>query len=296
MDQYLQLPAVSNSWLTTLKKAPAKLRAQLDGLVVERDSEALLLGKAVHTILLEPDTFASRFMLAGPCTAVLGGGPRKGQQCGNPGKYNGPEEGWRCGQHKPTTWAHGVAVLNPDQWAICQGIRDNALAKGSQYFNKRAFAALKVKGAEVELTGRWDDPATGEPAKLRGDSVADLSATCTDIKTCDDASPIVFPKKVYDFGYYRQQSHYGMGFDVLQRPMRHHLLIACEKVPPYLVAVYRVVDEVIKLGREEVRQLIDIYHECVVSGHWPGYPAKVMDIGLPAWGERQLRDAIQMER
>lgn len=297
VEQYLALRAVSNSWLGVFKQAPARLWALLNhpDKAERPDTAATRLGAAIHTAILEPDSFTAQYLKAGDCTAEIQSGVRQGQACGAPGKMYGPEEGWRCGKHKPLTWDSAKTVLSPDDWDTCMGLRDNALSKKAQFHNPRARKLLLMPGHEVELTGVWDDPETGEPCKLRGDHVADRVATCTDVKSTLDASPLGFPRTFYDRRYYAQQGHYGMGFNALGRPMQHHYIIAAEKHFPYLIAVYRIVDEVITLSQQEVRQLLDLYHQCVESGVWPGYPAQTMDLSLPYWGERQLRAALNLE-
>jgi len=297
MDAYLALPHISNSMLGTFKQAPARLWAarHMPHKVERPETPATILGTAIHLAILEPDSFAASYVRAKPCNAEMKSGKRKGEQCGADGKYSSAEEGWRCGKHKPPTWGTSI-VLSPKEWDCCMGLRDNALSKKAQFGNPMARKLLRTRDGEVEVTGVWNDGPTGEAAKLRGDHVTDRHAVNTDIKSCLDASPLEFPRTFYSRRYYAQQAHYSMGFAELQRPMDHHYMIAAEKPYPYLIAVYRVVDDVMDLGRKEVRQLLDLYHECMESDHWPGYPTKLLDIALPYWGEKQLRAAIQLER
>jgi exodeoxyribonuclease VIII len=297
MDHYLRIPAVANSWLGRFQVAPAKLYAALTEptKAAKPETAATILGTAIHTAILEPDLFKTTYLRAANCTAVLASGNRKGMPCGNAGKYFGSEEGWRCGQHKPLQYQSGKIALSESEWECCIGLRDNCLSRKAQFHNPQARKLLTLKDSDVELTGLWKDPITGEPAKLRADHLADSAGASTDVKSTLDASPMAFYKTVYDRRYYAQQSHYSMGYDELRRPMRHYYLVAAEKEYPYLVAVYRIIDTVIDLGRKEVRQLLDLYHRCMETGEWPGYPAKIMDIGLPTWGERQLRSAVTLE-
>lgn len=295
-ERYLAIRAISNSGLGLLKLAPAKLWALMNHpeQAAKPETDSTFLGDAIHAAVLEPDLFKKKYVQAGTCTAELRSGDRKGQPCGAPGKFHGPAEGWRCGKHKPQTWSPGLA-LDAEEWACCMGIRDNVHSKAAQFHNPRARKLLGMADSDVELTGLWLDPITGERAKLRADHLSDKVATSTDIKSTLDASPIGFPSTFFSRRYYAQQAHYGMGYDELKRPMRHHYIIATEKSFPYLVAVYRIVDDVMRLGRAEIRQLLDLYHKCNQAGEWPGYPLITMDIGLPTWGEKQLRAALQME-
>ena len=47
-------------------------------------------------------------------------------------------------------------------------------------------------------------------------------------------------------------------------------------------------DDVLDAARRENRRLMDTYAECKRTGVWPGYPAGINLINLPAWAQRQL--------
>ncbi|MDE2097125.1 MAG: PD-(D/E)XK nuclease-like domain-containing protein [Patescibacteria group bacterium] len=53
-----------------------------------------------------------------------------------------------------------------------------------------------------------------------------------------------------------------------------------EKEPPYLLAFYRIEDELIARADEQVRKALKIWRKCLASNHWPGYPVEGFDLGL----------------
>jgi len=294
MEHYLGMPAASNSRLGQVAIAPAKLKEEMDNPQAAKDWGNL--GTAIHSVVLEPDDFAARYVRAGRCSGELKSGANKGKQCTHDGKLF-TTEGWRCGTHgKGLEEMPNKTALTGGEWRTCMGIRDNCLAVDSQHFQPKAHAILAAADLQAELTGRWDDPVTGQPAKLRGDGVSDYLGTVADIKSTRDASPDVFTKTIFALGYYRGAGFYHDGFDVLGRPMKHHIYIAVEKEPPYLVAVYRLLDDVVQEGLREARELMQIYDRCVREDHWPGYPQRIIDIGLPAWAWKQLAGAQAMQR
>ncbi len=296
MEAYLGMPAVSSSKLGRLAIAPAKLKSEMDR-GPKPSTDAQVWGHAIHAAILEPDSFEVDYVAAERCTGVLKSGARKGEQCKNDGVKLTPQ-GWLCGQHGHGQEADtGKVVLSPAALRCCLGLRDNCLSETAQYAQPQARALLTVPGSEVELTGAWMDPETGQPGKLRGDHVADLTATCTDIKsTVTEASTDVFSKSIWNFGYYRQQGWYSGGFEELARPMEDHVILACEKEPPYLVACFRLLDEVVEAGRDEAQRLLRVYAQCMETGVWPGYAPHIIDIGLPPWAQRSLAAAETLER
>ena len=297
METYLGMPAVNSSKLGRLAIAPAKLKAQMDA-GPKPSTDAQVWGHAIHAAILEPDSFETDYVAAERCVAKLKSGERKGEQCKHDGIKLTPD-GWLCGQHGKGVES-GVTdkvVLSPAALRCCKGLRDNCLSKTAQYAQPQARALLTVPGSEVELTGAWVDEETGVPSKLRGDHVADLTATCTDIKsTVVEASQDEFSKVIWNRAYYRQQGWYNGGFDQLGRPMEDHVILACEKEPPYLVAVFRLLDDVVQAGRKEAQRLLRVYKECTETGVWPGYAPHIIDIGLPPWAQRSLEAAKTLER
>ena len=300
MESYLGMPAASSSALGRLAIAPAKLKEMMDK-GPKPSTNAQVWGNAIHAAILEPDNFERDYVVAGRCEATVASGQRKGQQCKNDGTIlaSDGDGSWWCGVHGKGIEAEDTSkvVLSGHAFRCCVGLRDNCLSKGAQYSQPKARALLTVPGGQVELTGAWSDSETGQACKLRGDHVSDLTATCSDIKsTIKEATEDEFSKVIFNHGYYRQQGFYNGGFAQLGRHMEDHVIIACEKEPPYLVAVFRLLDDVVQAGRKEAQRLLRVYSECMETGVWPGYADRVIDIGLPPWAKRRLDAAETLER
>lgn len=61
-----------------------------------------------------------------------------------------------------------------------------------------------------------------------------------------------------------------------------------EKDAPYASAFYYADDAMIELGRRENRRLLRTYADCLAADKWPGYPQKLLPLGLPRWAEVAL--------
>lgn len=137
-------------------------------------------------------------------------------------------------------------------------------------------------GGTPEQTLIWHDEATGvwRRAMLdwrRGRVIADY-------KTADSASPASFARSAANYGYHQQDAWYRDGVAALgldEEPA--FVFVVQEKDPPYLVAVYDLDDEALRIGRERNRRALERYRDCSESGLWPGYSADIETIALPRW-------------
>jgi hypothetical protein len=260
---YHALPQLSASRLRDLAKSPAHLRHSLNNPLEQTD--AMKIGEAVHCAVLEPDTFDMRFALA-------------------------PQVDRRTTVGK-AAWAQflafneGKTALKPAEWEVCQSV-----AKAVAAHEK---ASILVDAAEsVEMSILWQH-ATGVECKSRIDAYCPGINTIFDLKTTTDASPHSFSKSIFDWGYHRQGAFYIDACRAVGVEVSHYAIIAVEKEAPYALAVYRLLDESIELGRRENESLIKLYKDCVDADFWPGYPTEIQDIGLPTWAANRITEELR---
>jgi hypothetical protein len=132
----------------------------------------------------------------------------------------------------------------------------------------------------------WRDEETGVMRRAMLD--CRRGRVVVDYKTSTCAAPDAFAKSVAAYGYHQQDAYYRDGVTALgldDDPA--FLFVVQEKDPPYLVAVYDLDDEALRIGRERNRLALQRYRDCVESGLWPGYSADIETIALPRWAERQ---------
>lgn len=275
MAEYHGWKAASNSRLQRIRKSPAHLRAYLEG--GDPDTEAKVIGRAIHSAILEPDDFTKRYVM----------------------KPEGLDRRTKEGKAKwaDLVLAHGPeAILEAEQYATCVGIRD------SVHRHEKARGLLYSPERRVELSLVWDhevaDPRFPENGsalrcKARPDvfSPALAGGAIVDVKSCVDASEDAFARSVHKYGYHMQAAHYTDGAHANGLPAEHWTFIAVEKEPPYAVAVYRLMEAAIDAAGEQLAPLLRRYKECVDSGFWPAYQNDgrddIQDLTLPdyAWGQ-----------
>lgn len=282
--------AASHSRLSQLRRTPAHLRAYLEGEL--KETPALLLGRAIHTAVLEPDDFAGRYTLGEQCAAIVGTGERKGKRCSNDGLLLHKRIGWVCGVHgkdESAVSAPPGTVITVDQHQTCVGVRDSI-------YRHAAARGLVTGSGQAELSITWKDASSGADVKARLDRYSpDLpGGAIVDLKTCEDASEDAFMRSIFKFGYYRQGPLYLDGAHARRLPIRHFVFIAVEKRPPYAVATYRLLDSVLKVGREHYQPLLVRWAELQQTPReqWPGYPHGVRDIGLPDYAFKLIDEEI----
>jgi len=110
-----------------------------------------------------------------------------------------------------------------------------------------------------------------------------------DIKSCVSAHPVKFSKDAYQLGYHIQVA---MGLDITSAVMNTSidtfLFLALEKTPPYLGALYDAVN-FIDYGRSIYRKRLLSIYRYAKKNFWPGY-----SIYSPMEGDEEINKPIPL--
>lgn len=269
-------PSISRSGLWEIEtRSPAHYWAHSylnPNRVQDEDTDALRIGAAVHTLILEPDEWHERYLVR---TESLDGRTKEGKA-------------W-----KAEAETSGRKIVGYADWCMVRGV---TAAVKEHPLARRAFEA---SAPEVTLTLK--DSETGVWLKARPDALprdARRLPFSVQLKTTQDASPAAFAKSVWGYGYHLGAA---MEIDMLAMLGWHDnpgaLLIAVEKEPPYAVSLLRLSDEAVAWGRHQYRRALRRFADCLAAGKWPAYADTVTEIGLPEWAarglERQLAAAAE---
>lgn len=110
-----------------------------------------------------------------------------------------------------------------------------------------------------------------------------------DLKTTTDASPESLAKTIAAYGYDMQAAHYLAVWKAATGEDRKFRIIFVEKDAPYGVSVAELYrkpgDEADWFDHADlnIQNAIRTWGECIQSGKWPCYPARVAVIGAPGW-------------
>jgi hypothetical protein len=252
--QYHSLRAASSSRLKAILRSPAHLKhMDENGLT----ADALALGEAVHTAVLEPHRFKDDYGVA----------PRVDKRT-KEGKA-----AWQMFVDANPT----ATIINEDDWLQITG-----MARAIQL---HPSAMDLVNGrTETEVSLFWNELGMRCKARLDG---YNLDSRCLiDIKTTQDASRDGFSKSIANFGYHIQAAWYidaarAAGFDV-----EGMVFVAVEKTAPYGVGVYLIDDASVDEGRRQLARALPLLANCEATNTWPSYDDSVQTISLPRWAVR----------
>lgn len=114
-----------------------------------------------------------------------------------------------------------------------------------------------------------------------------------DLKTTTSVAPQAIAKTIADHRYFQQDPWYRDGVRSLGVEDPGFLFCFVEKTPPHLVAVIQLDPDDVDQGARDNRTAMQMWADCVESGHWPTYypePTDIPTISLPRWAARRFEE------
>lgn len=251
-DAYAGMSAVNWSTLKHMLRSPLAYKYALES-TERRDTPAMALGRAVHALVFDPETFSDDF-------CIWEGGTRRGKE-------------WQSfvDDHE------GATILKEDEADLA------AIIAAAVRTHPMTQPYLKVAGL-FEQPLRWTDPDTGLPCKGRPDWIVPDLAALIDLKTCGSIDGRAFGNDAYKYGYHMQLAHYAAGVELALgwRPQQV-LIVAVEKTAPHDVGVFEIDGETMALADIAVHELLRQVKACSDGNTWPGRYAEKQALQLPAW-------------
>jgi hypothetical protein len=247
--EYHSAAGISKSGLDLIARSPAHYRFGAP----REPSRAMEIGTAIHTAILEPDRFASEYML-----------------------LKGVEDR-RSAVYKDAVKTHGSerTLTGPESDRV-------AAMQESVYANPHAAGFLRDPACQRELSVFTTDPETGVGVKARFDAM--LTGRSLDLKKTQDARPDMFAKSVANYRYHVQAAFYS---DVWKwetgEELRAFGFLAIEDEAPNATAIYVLDDDALEYGRRLYRRDLHLYAKCLDAGEWPALETKPQVLTLPAW-------------
>lgn len=252
--EYRAIDAVNASLLWTLKtRSPAHAKWEKEH--PSPDTPALILGRAIHSKLLEPTTWDKYYAVRPVCD----GRTREGRVILDRFRQ---EAGDRD------------QLKTDDYETVCQVERS---VRGQQ-------CRELICSGRAEVVIVWVDAKTGLLCKARldyerGDGITHY---IPDVKSTQNASRDSFERDIAAYGYYMQAAYYCWGWKVLTNEDSVWTWLAVEKDAPWIAKVWEPKKKTMKAGRLACRAALDTYAECVKTGTWPAYGGPEM-IEMREW-------------
>ena len=229
--------------LAAFRRCPLLYRQRQLGLIADEDRPAYLVGRALHTLVLEGrEAFEQEYAVGGPVN------PRTGEPFGASTKAFAE---WAAAQGRPVLTEQQRDLIESLAASVSQhGLARDLLSSGTAEGVVRA----EYCGVPCQARPDWFDPSRG----------------LVDLKTCEDLD--WFEADARRYGYVNQVAFYRAVLgQVLEEPKLVRL-IAVEKKEPYRCGVWQVSDAALSQARRENEAAIWRLRWCQVTETWPtGY-------------------------
>lgn len=261
-EEYHSSPGVSKSHLDVIaEKSPLHYwHKYLDpAREPEEPSDALRLGTAIHSAILEPDLFTSDYVVS-PAFNMR---TKDGKQMFADFVADNP----------------GREILTPDDMKVCLAVRDRV--------HTNPLISGLLTGGKSEQSFYATDRETGELIKCRFDYLHDDGGMAIDVKSSRDASPRQFAKDAANLRYDIAAPWY---LDVMKtlygEAPRNWVWLVFEKTPPFAAALYFAQPQDIDAARVVARRDFMRIVNCRQANYWPDYSEFIEPLQMPAWAKR----------
>ena len=242
---------LSSHALADFRKCPLLYQQKKLGVIEDEDRPAYVVGRALHTLVLEGmDQFNAEFAVGGPIN------PKTGERFGSSTKAF-------------SDWAasHGKHVLTVAQFDLVEkmtaGVRAHQTAM--QLLSSgmpEGVVRAEYRGVPCQIRMDWFDPHRG----------------IVDLKTCDDLT--WFEADAKRFGYVYQMAFYRSVLQQVIGLVVPVYFIGVEKKPPYRAGVWRVDGDILAQAQRENEAAMYRLNLCTESNTFPtGYAeVRVFDL------------------
>lgn len=214
------------------------------------ETKALRIGSAIHAAVLEPESFALRYI----CGLDVDKRTKAGKEAA---------EAFLAA-------AGDKIVLSPDEFSLVTNVAISAT---------QALKRLGITFVETETMYQVD--YCGVPLKSAIDAVG-ADGYLYDVKSCESASPREFLASCRSYKYPLQSHFYRVVYELAtgKRP-RGFRFLAVEKSAPWAVALYEIGPNLMSYAVADFEAAVKLYQAGINFDSWPGYPdePQVIDIG-----------------
>ncbi len=223
----------------------------------EKNTPAINLGKAFHTMMLEPHLFDEGFAVKLPRVLL---------------KDVGRETYDAFKKKEAEIELSSKVILTDDEFLLLANMRLK--------FESNEQAMQLIRDARIENSFFWKDEHSGLLLKARPDILHENMIV--DLKTCADASPRAFQNAMVLGGYHVQGAMIRDAVEAIEgRRINNVINICIETKYPYNMAIYIIDEYAIDEGQVKYKNILLDLKNAIVHNTYQDYG--IQTIGLPKW-------------
>lgn len=266
-------PGISSSRMKHMLVSPAVYQLKLHRPMQETD--ALRVGRLLHTQVLEPHLVSSEFAI------------------------------WQDGRRQGNDWAL-FAMQNADKTIITEPQMDcvERMAEALQGLGDFPLAAwlagVKGQGARSDIAPAikeqslfWIDEDTGLQCKARPDAMTLGSKPLVgDLKSARSAGVEDFISDIFKYRYDVQAAHYLAGVKAVYGVDAPFAFFAVEKEEPHVARTFLMTPDALAHGARLRRYCLRMIRRCLDTGSWPKQPpgAKPVSVEVQFMRDNPIKD------
>lgn len=272
MVEYHADDALGHGYAVTLvDDCPARFRWDRDH--PQPEKREFDIGRAVHTLILEPEKYAESVVILPPHLTDY--------------------------RKKEAQDIRDMAYMQ-DQTPLLHHQHEECLAM-AHAVRKHPVAGPLLTGGIAEQSFFWRDEAFGVTRKCRPDYYRKVMRSdpvefqaghlVVNLKTAASAHPAAISKAAWDHGWHTSQEWTMSGLEAHAIRVSDYLYVVVEKEPPHLVAVYRLPTRMVQMAMQINRKAVHLFAQCQKSGVWPDYGSRIIELEPPRWVEHNFEEA-----
>lgn len=280
--------AISKSGLDLIHKSPLHFKWAMEN--PREETAAMLRGTLVHTLALEPEKYAEEFAVLPdhwddyelPEGVIILPDTIKHRRGKEFEAFKAAHEGQRIILPSEAAKVKREAFeIQCDGMLVITSTQNDEVHKIVEAVLANPVSRNIIENADaIEQSVFAQDFETGVKVKCRPD--IRIGTALYDLKTTRSANRYSFARSVRTYRYHVQDAFYtdtcnADGIDIDQFGF---IAVDTQDEPYQCTVFHRLSPEATMQGREEYRQDLRIYAECLEKDEWPGYPESFDELSL----------------
>ena len=247
-EKYREINALNISSLVNIQKSPKHYKYCLTH---PKETKALVLGRAIHTLIIEPHLFQNEFIV-------------------EPKIDRRTKEGKEIAARFEAE-ADGKQILSESEYEKAKRVAFSVLESPK-------IRSMLLKGeAEVSIMHQVNDI----DMKFRIDFLS--PDFLLDLKTCQNCDMREFSRDFFNYNYHIKLAAYQHAAFLETGKLLPVIVLAAEKEDECDYQVFQIDQDYLDIGRDAFLKMLERFKECQENDEWEGIEKSVKVIYAPEW-------------